>query len=883
MFQDKKRQNYNSEFINVGQLLQVQTLHDEIKKLHEKLEQVILTVKDIRRDVNKIKPSGTRLFGEDEDYPEDVLNGQYPPHFVQSLLRPPGAEDFRLFGDVEEYPEDVLNGQYPPTFVQSFPTVAQSTPTFYPTPSRGVQGTSTVTYGAPPQQTPVIPLHSMRVPLDPVLAGYQPQQNLAFYNQAVLPFTDPQHVPEFLRQSIPKQVLSQHPPPVNVVITTSDTLPIGPPPVQPTLSVTIPPQHRLGTLPTSILPTNPTVSTPPHNFQIPMPPTAIIPSLEKSPIVIPDEVDSEDDTEVSYDPCPNFRPIIPLPNEISVTTGEENEDVLFENRGKLFRFVEKEWKERGVGVVKILRNRTTNKVRLLMRRDQVHKICANHLIKSDMELTMMKNSDRALIWVANDFAEEVVNVEKFCMKFKTPEEASMFKDVFNDAKLKYGQSPPKSKQDKESMKCPTTIVPEKVKPASPVKVNVGGFTFTSPPKLKDPLNETTKLQEDKKKDTQIAPSPFAAFSFNTPNKAKSILKQPILATPLFAGLDSTQNKHTLFDESNESSHSESSFDSNSSFKVPNDIPPKTDLKESDPSSFQVSSLPSNLKHDTEQSNDISSKQNENTPTMAQTKPTFNFSFKSQPVPNSTDTPKSILKEPVLAHFNPRVTTLTSANSPSPGKHVFFQDSVSSSDSPKIQTPTLAALLTSPSTEVIDFAALSRKSEGKPLEITSGNTSAGFQGAGSAVFGNRVRNDSEGENAEEFVPSAEFKPVIPLPEIVDVKTGEENEEVIFNEKAKLLRFESGSKEWKERGLGQMKILKHIITGVTRFLMRREQVLKVCCNHRITQSLELKPSSSSEKAYTWYAVDYSEGEMKNELLAIRFKTVELVSVSSLILIL
>lgn len=846
MLQDNKHHNFNGDFINVGQLIQVQTLHDEIKKLHEKLEQVIVTVKDIRRDVNKLKP--------------------------------PGAEEFSFFEENEEFPEDVLNGQYPPTFVQSFPTVAQSTPTFYPTPSRGVQGTATITYGAPPQQPPVIPLIPMRLPLDPVLAGYQSQQNLAFYNQAALPFTDPQHIPDFLRQSIPKPVLSQQPPPSNVVITTSDILPMGPPPVQPTLSVTIPPQHRLGTLPLNTLPSNASVSTPPHNFQIPMPPTAIVPSLEKSPIVIPNEVDSEDDNEVTYDPCPDFRPIIPLPNEVSVTTGEENEDVLYENRAKLFRFVEKEWKERGVGIVKILRNRTTNKVRLLMRRDQVHKICANHLITSDMEITMMKNSDRALLWVANDFAEEVVRVEKFCMKFKTTEEASKFKDVFNDAKLKYGQSPPKSKHDKESKKCEkTTLESKEVKPVSSAKVNVGGFTFTSPPKLKDPINETTEVQEDKKKDSQVGSSPFAAFSFNTPTKSKSILKQPILTTPLFAGLDSTQNKHTLFDESNDSTQSDSSFDSNSSSKVANDISTKPDVKESTPTSFKVSSFPSNPKDD-KPTNDISSKQDDQS--MAQTKPTFNFSFKPQSVTNRTDTPKSILKESVMdtqlsAHFNPKVTFLASAQSPSPVKHVFFQDSVSSSESPSHQTPTLAALLTSPTTEVIDFAALSKKCDGKPLEISSSNASPGFQGAGSTVFGNRVRNDSEGENAEEFVPSAEFKPVVPLPELVEVKTGEESEEVLFNERAKLMRFESGSKEWKERGLGQMKILKNTLTGVTRFLMRREQVFKVCCNHRITQSLELKPSPSSEKAYTWYAVDYSEGEMRNELLAIRFKTVELVS--------
>jgi hypothetical protein len=49
----------------------------------------------------------------------------------------------------------------------------------------------------------------------------------------------------------PPPALSQHQQqsvaPVNVVITSSDTLPTSAPVNQPTLSVTIPPQHRLGT------------------------------------------------------------------------------------------------------------------------------------------------------------------------------------------------------------------------------------------------------------------------------------------------------------------------------------------------------------------------------------------------------------------------------------------------------------------------------------------------------------------------------------------------------------------------------------------------------------------------------------------------------------
>lgn len=46
--------------------------------------------------------------------------------------------------------------------------------------------------------------------------------------------------------------------------------------------------------------------------------------------------------------------------------------VLFEDRAKLYRFVDQEWKERGIGVVKILYHEGSDRVRLLMRRDQVN-------------------------------------------------------------------------------------------------------------------------------------------------------------------------------------------------------------------------------------------------------------------------------------------------------------------------------------------------------------------------------------------------------------------------------------------------------------------------------------------------------------------------------
>ena len=48
------------------------------------------------------------------------------------------------------------------------------------------------------------------------------------------------------------------------------------------------------------------------------------------------------------------------------------------SKAKLYRF-DGQWKERGVGQVKLLEHRESKKVRLLMRQLKTLKICANHL------------------------------------------------------------------------------------------------------------------------------------------------------------------------------------------------------------------------------------------------------------------------------------------------------------------------------------------------------------------------------------------------------------------------------------------------------------------------------------------------------------------------
>lgn len=54
------------------------------------------------------------------------------------------------------------------------------------------------------------------------------------------------------------------------------------------------------------------------------------------------------------------------------------------------------------------------------------------------------------------------------------------------------------------------------------------------------------------------------------------------------------------------------------------------------------------------------------------------------------------------------------------------------------------------------------------------------------------------------------------------------------RAKLFRFEREAKEWKERGTGDIRLLKHKESGKIRVLMRRDKTLKVCANHN-SQSL------------------------------------------------
>lgn len=65
----------------------------------------------------------------------------------------------------------------------------------------------------------------------------------------------------------------------------------------------------------------------------------------------------------------------------------------------------------------------------------------------------------------------------------------------------------------------------------------------------------------------------------------------------------------------------------------------------------------------------------------------------------------------------------------------------------------------------------------------------------------------------------FEPVVPLPDLVEVTSGEENEQVVFSHRAKLYRYDKDANQWKERGIGDIKILQNYDNKQVRIVMRR----------------------------------------------------------------
>ncbi|OXB50965.1 hypothetical protein ASZ78_005915 [Callipepla squamata] len=159
---------------------------------------------------------------------------------------------------------------------------------------------------------------------------------------------------------------------------------------------------------------------------------------------------------------------------------------------------------------------------------------------------------------------------------------------------------------------------------------------------------------------------------------------------------------------------------------------------------------------------------------------------------------------------------------------------------------------------------------------------GFSGAGEQLFSLKVsqadhkasasadpgKKDADVSEAEDS-DDIHFEPIVQVPEKVEPFTGEEAEKVLYSQRVKLFRFDPDRSQWKERGVGSLKILKNG-ANVRVVLMQHEQVLKVCADHWRTTTVNLKELSGSGRAWMWMASDFSDGNAKLGQLAAKFRT-------------
>uniref|UniRef100_A0A8C2BYN4 E3 SUMO-protein ligase RanBP2 n=1 Tax=Cyprinus carpio TaxID=7962 RepID=A0A8C2BYN4_CYPCA len=501
----------------------------------------------------------------------------------------------------------------------------------------------------------------------------------------------------------------------------------------------------------------------------------------------------------------HFEPVVPLPDKLDVKTDEEDEEEMFCKRANLFRFDSdiKEWKKRGIGS---------------MRRDQDLKICANHYITANMALKPSAGSDKSWMWYAMDCADGIPRTEKLAIRFKTADEAALFKVKFEEVQKfakKEGQWDCDTclvRNDASAIECVSCKSPCNTEKSNAVSHGGLSAMFAKKDGQWDCdtcliINEATSshcvsCQTANPDMTNKTPAAMSSSSFT-----------------FSSGSSSSQPAETRFKASFSKSAAlqfSTSKDKASSEGVKFESPTTDSENSSTSFSFSMPAPVSRFKFDIAESEaKPSNRQSQNGSASVLLKNIAQLHKEKEAAPSSSD--ESVDAD---SHDNNPLTTGLSFGFVSAGG--------------------------------FSFAELAKSSS----EFAFGNKDDNFSWSGvvATVSGSTVKE-------------------ISLPE-VEVRSGEEDEEILFKERAKLYRWDRELNQWKERGVGDIKILFHPVKKSYRVLMRRERVLKVCANHIISQSIKLKPMKTSPNVLVWTTTDYSDGDGKVEQLAVKFKTPELV---------
>lgn len=128
--------------------------------------------------------------------------------------------------------------------------------------------------------------------------------------------------------------------------------------------------------------------------------------------------------------------------EKDVKTGEEDEEVFWSHRAKLYRWAAttSEWKERATGDAKLLRHKEKKYIRFIIRQEKTLKVAANFYVQShevEKYCTLEPNagSEKIWTWLCNNLNDDGVTVsEQLSLKFGAAEFAKEFEGKWNEAK-----------------------------------------------------------------------------------------------------------------------------------------------------------------------------------------------------------------------------------------------------------------------------------------------------------------------------------------------------------------------------------------------------------------------------------------------------------------
>ncbi|CAA84330.1 Nuclear Pore complex Protein [Caenorhabditis elegans] len=622
-----------------------------------------------------------------------------------------------------------------------------------------------------------------------------------------------------------------------------------------------------------------------------------------SPVVVPAAKDDEDEEhDEDYEPEGEFKPVIPLPDLVEVKTGEEGEQTMFCNRSKLYIYANetKEWKERGTGELKVLYNKDKKSWRVVMRRDQVLKVCANFPILGSMTIQQMKSNEKAYTWFCEDFSEDQPAHVKLSARFANVDIAGEFKTLFEKAVA----------EAKSSSNAGKTIDKE-IKPAAEVKKEV---------KQEVVIPSNNKPEETGFGD-QFKPKPG---SWECPGCYVTCKADEIECACCGTSKDGSVKEKNIF--SKPSILQPAPGTPKVTFGFGASAPAKEPLAQTSQFGGSLSGSPSTSSSifggGTPKGTSVFGGGAANTPTFSfnkpaaavnATTPSFNFNnpAASTASPATSTTPGNSLFGGGLSKTE---STASSTTTPS---FMFAKNSESAFPKPtfsfgKQQTPSTTAPAKQEENKQSEtpksvfgsgftsggatFAALSANSAKsgsifdaanvkKAQEELAAQKKASIFGSKNTTLNTTSATSHDGDETNEdgdgeYEPEVEFKPVIPLPDLVEVKTGEEDEEVMFSARCKLYKYYSDLKENKERGLGDIKLLKSN-DNKYRIVMRREQVHKLCANFRIEKSMKLSPKPNLPNVLTFMCQDFSEdasnadpaiftAKFKDEATAGAFKT-------------